>query len=383
MKIAELFVELGFDIKGKDDLKAVETSLVNIAAAARDVVKALAQLAAAKVPKNMRRVLAPQQNQPGGGGGNPPSGPTVFPQQPGQPPGGGGTPPPLAWGSFLAKVLGIGTLVLAVKKLIGVLSNLAKNAFTAAVNTELFTRQTSVGRRTLKEWELAVMKAGLNREEAANAFKTMAQKRERAFLTGEGATPFLQLFGGIPRNDEELFEQFRERTRYMTKEQAVMWGEMLGFTADFAAFLHTRRDEIDSLAGRIATDEQQAAIVKLNAAWQELKFNMEQLAEMVLSDFAPALTKLLNILNVLTSMGLLRKVVDPLGAAGTTGFRPTSFASYASGGNTTNNSPTITVNVEGNATPATATAIVEALRRETAWAFYSRAPANLAPVPQQ
>jgi len=380
MKIAELFVELGFKIEGKDDLKAVETSLVNIAAAARDVVKALAQLAAAKIPKNLRRALTPQtQNQPGGGGGGtPPAGPSAFPQQPSQPPGGGGSPP-AAWGQFIARVLGIGTLVLAVKKLIGVLSSLAKNAFTAAVNTELFTRQTSVGRRTLKEWELAVMKAGLNREEAANAFKTMAQKRERAFLTGEGATPFLQLFGGIPRNDEELFEQFRERTRYMTKEQAVMWGEMLGFTADFAAFLHTRRDEIDSLAGRLSTDEQQAAIVKLNAAWQELKFNIEQLAEKILGDLAPALTKIVGILNGLIGIGPKARELDPLG---TRNFRPTSFAPYAAS-TTVTNSPTITVEVNGAASPAaTGEAVVEALRREVQRAYYGRAPANLAPVPQ-
>ena len=134
MKIAELFAELGFKVEGKDELKGFETSLQNIANAARQAALALKELAAARVP---RQIIIGAKNAPSGGA---PTGNRVIPGMvnfigPVQPAPYSGPPPPLlqqpqggistsvlqglkSLGVLGLKVLGIATVAVALKKLV-------------------------------------------------------------------------------------------------------------------------------------------------------------------------------------------------------------------------------------------------------------------------
>lgn len=399
MKVAEIFAELGIKLTGssKTDLDGFEQQLINIANAAKQAAAALVALSKAQVPKGLTVAATKQQNAPPATAvamtpGTPAA---ASPTQPGNPPAlPGNKPLPnsvmqglKSLGMLGLKVLGIGTIVLALKSLISALGRWLKASVAATVSTELFTRQTGTNRKTLKEWELASTKAGLAEGEAANAFKMLAQKRQQILATGEGATPFGQLRINAMAKPEEVFRQFQERTRNFTQEQAVFWGSLLGFSEDFSAWLHSFQGDIERLPeGALLSDKEQKAVVSLNASWVDLTTALERLRDKVVADVAPAFQGLLDILigvaNVLTLFKPLREafVGNPFGAAQSLTSPP-----RGGGGQTVNNTLEVTLN--GLRDPATVQKALEGqsekfFNRMTGRAYYQTPPSNLAPQPQ-
>lgn len=398
MTVASIFAELGIKLTGssKTDLDGFEQQLINIANAAKQAAAALVALSKAQVPKGLTVATTKQQNAPAATAvAVTPGTPAVAsPAQPGNPPAlPGNKPLPNAvmqglksLGVLGLKVLGIGTIVLALKSLISTLGRWLKASVEATVSTELFTRQTGTNRKTLKEWELASTKAGLAEGEAANAFRMLAQKRQQILMTGEGATPFSQLGINPLAKPDEIFRQFQTKTRNLTEAQAVYWGSLIGFSEDFSAWLHAQRGEIQRLDDQVLSDKEQAAVMSLNEAWVNLTTTLSLLRDKITADLAPALNDLLTlvtgIVNVLAIIKPLREAVmgNPFGAMQSLTSPPRS-----GGGQTVNNTLEVTLN--GLRDPAAVQKALEGqsekfFNRMTGRAYYQTPPNNLAPQSQ-
>jgi hypothetical protein len=314
MRIAELFGELKLKITGDSlaELQKFESSLRGIATAAKDAAAALAILAKAKVPRGLAQVTTATVRststtttnatvaQPGvvavPGNNATVAQPGVV-AVPGTPVGAPGQTPTAvlqglkSLGSLGLKLLGITAIVGTLKMLANTLSRWVGASVDAVKATTLFTRQTGLSNQTMQEWELAAKKAGLNEGEAANALSGFTHAWQRMNLLGEGNTGAFGLLGIDPSaSADKIFERFRERSKNMTRPQAVLFGEELGFTKDFAAFLHGMRGELKSLNGLVLTGDEQKRVNDLNSAWVEMSTKIGMLRDKIVSDASPAIS---------------------------------------------------------------------------------------------
>jgi hypothetical protein len=411
VKVAEIFADLGIKLSGasKTDLDGFEQQLVNIANAAKQAALALAQLSKMQMPRGLR--AAPASGGGGGGPttiavpvGRPPAPGTVDFIGPMRPPGYNGSTPPLleplpnaamqglkSLGMLALKIAGIGTIAIALKSLISTLGRWLRASMAATVSTELFTRQTGVNRQTMTQWEQAATKSGLAEGEAANAMKMLTQKRQQILTTGEGATPFYQLGVNAMAKPDEVFRQFQERTRHMSEAQAVYWGTLIGFSEDFAAFLHAQRGDLQTLNGQLLNDREQKSVVELNAAWVDLSNTLGRLRDKIVSDFAPALTQVLDVVtkasSVFTSAKEFRDAGRHLLTGDFFGLGRDIFGAMRSGSAGTTVENNVNVNIDGSGDPrATGKAAADAMRTEidrmNASAYYQRYQLLGGPQPQ-
>lgn len=401
MRVAEIFGELGLKISGasKSDLDGFEKSLLGIANAAKQAAAALAQLSGMRVPKNLRTTSAPQQNQP-----NPAQAPgatTVLAATPGPAQNQPNPTPPANPSSgtqqnqiaravlFGLKVLGLGTLVVAIKRLISTMVGWVGASMKAAVGTELFTRQTGLSRKAMLEWELASQKAGLAEGEAAQAMETFTQKWQHMRLTGEGAAPFGMLGIDPSAGPEKIFRKFQERTKNMNAAEAVYFGTLLGFSKDFAAFLHDQKGEIRRLNDEVLSDREQKNVTELNAAWVDLTASLGRLRDKIVSDLGPALTGLMStvtsVVDYLSAHSQQRndtlKSLAAFSVPGAGAIYGPGVSSYEAlknlFGYKGSSAPSITndvqITVDGSKDPrATGEAVRQALDKATGSAYYQR-----------
>lgn len=393
MRVAEIFGELSLKLSGssKADLDGFEKSLLGIANAAKQAAAALAQLSGMRVPKNLRTTSAPQQNQP-----NPaqaPGGTTVPAATPGPAQNQPNPAPPVNPSSgtqqnqiaravlFGLKVLGLGTLVVAIKRLISTMVGWVGASMKAAVGTELFTRQTGLSRKAMLEWELASQKAGLAEGEAAQAMETFMQKWQHMRLTGEGAAPFGMLGIDPSAGPEKIFRKFQERTRNMSAAEATYFGTLLGFSKDFAAFLHDQKGEIRRFNDEVLSDKEQKNVTELNAAWVEMSSNIGRLRDKIVSDLAPGLTEWIKLIGD-TATSIVRsreKVYDFFDKLGDVLEGPTpsqiqhSWLPRSNTGASTTVNNDVSIQVDGSKDPrATGEAVRQALDKATGSAYYQR-----------
>ena len=408
MKIAEIFAELGIKLSGssKTDLDGFEKQLLNIANAAKQAAAALAQLSKTSVPRGLRMAATPGSTPPNTSGtptatviaahptpGTPAAVPPVLPPSN---PNGPAMPNSVlqglkSLGMLGLKILGIATIAVALKSLISTLGRWLRASMAASVSTELFTRQTSVNRKTMKEWELAATKAGLSEGEASSAMKSFSQRWQNMRMTGEGAAPFSFLGIDPSAGPEKIFQKFRDKTKSMSNEEAVYFGTLLGFSEDFAAFLHSLKGDITRLpADQLLTDQQQQAVVGLNAAWVDFTTSMARLRDMLVADVSPALTRILDIgkhfADFFTANKSARDIVGSVTGHIASGQYLKAAADFltipTSAGGSVQTTNVGTVNINGVQDPDKwKSAFEQKVDRMIGGAYYQRPPSNLAPAP--
>lgn len=386
MKIAELFVQLGFKVEGKDDLLQFEKSMQNIAAAARNAALALKILARTQVPK----VLMMRQPSAAPGATNP-----NVAVQPGA--YNGPTPPMLpgpaqtlptsvlqglkSLGMLALKVGGIATVAMALKKLVSALTDMVRISMQATFAVDKFTSQTGLSRRELKEWERVAALSDMKAEQLQETFKALQQRSRQIRWTGEGATPFLQLGIDAMASPTEIAKQFAERTKQMDQATAVFWGNQIGLSEDFIYMLRKNADKLDSLLpGTELGEDEYKNITALNAAWKELTFNIGALKDKLVSELAPSIKWVVDqITNWVKLMAVSKPIRDFVLKGGIMNpFMALPLMRDLRSSNSTKVENNVEVNVNGADRPKeTARETAAAVDRALSDAYYQQAPAGL------
>lgn len=394
MKVAEIFAELGFKVQGADELKAFETSLQNIANAARNAALALKILSRTPVPKGLTTLATPKTPAPGTGV------PTVVvtPATPGGVPYGPPAPPPVltpagpppvsnsvlqglkSLGAMGAKVLGIATVAIALKKLVSALTEMVKASMAATFAVDKFTSITGMSRRELKEWERVAALSDVKAEELQDTMKRLQQQSRNIRWTGEGATPFLQMGINAMASPSEIMKQFAKRTKDMDTATAVYFGGLIGLSDNMVYMLRKNADKLDQLLpkGELA-EEEHTSVMELNKAWKDLTFTLGLLRDRLVADIAPALKWVVDQMTLMSKVLTISKPMREWAAVGGP-FNPAGIIvplmkAYASPSNSTKVENNVKVEVTGSDRPKeTARETAGAIRRELSDSYYGRPP---------
>ena len=377
MKIAELFAELGFQIKGADELKAFETSLNNIASAAERAAAALKQLAGQKMPEGLKSIRIVQQTSTGA---------VKVPPI--------AAPPKIAGGAFedssgdmasifsrglkpLMKIFGIAGLVSVLADLVSSLKRLAIDSAKAQFEMNQFTKQTGMTRDEMKQWEFIAAKGGISAEELQKQFISLQDIGQQIrFGQRMPASPAL----GIVQTQapDVVLKEFARATQNMDMATARMFAESHGIDPRMVFVLREYLDQLGRTSKSALLQPGQVEDVnKMNQAWIELGFTIKLLSDKLVAEFAPALWELFNIINqILNTTGVARNIARysltlgaPMSAASLFGRDMISAASRMGGSQTTNNQTTATIHVDGAQNP---TATAQAIKRELSDAFSQR-----------
>lgn len=393
MKIAELFAELGFKIEGEDKLLQFEQSLNNIATAARNAALSLKALAQSQIPKSftVRTVTAAQSLANTTAISNPnfigPLQPAAYqgPQPPKLGAGGSGLPVSVlqglkSLGMLGLKVAGIGTVALALKKMVAAMIDMVRVSMQASYAVDKFTTQTGLSRRELKEWERIAALSDIKAEALQETLKGLQQRSRQIRFTGEGATPFLQLGIDAMASPTEIMRQFAERTKQMDTATAVYFGGLIGISDEMVFMLRKNADKLKTLVASSELDQTQFKnLTELSAAWQDLNFNLGALKDKIVSDFAPAIKWVAEQVNSAVRIMTISKTARDWVLSG--GPITSSVIPMIRGmgqGNTTKVENNVEVNVNGSDRPKeTAREAAKAVSRELSDAYYQQFPAGV------
>ncbi len=407
MKVAELYAQLGVKVDRHDlgMLKEFEHTLNGIANAAKSAAAALKQLAQTPLSRGFSRLAKTAGASVAGTTAPAAAGVTAAPTSPqtamgwwkqfqaqqrlvnqlmapmatGQHPN---TPFATALGkslgSVLLKTLGIATLGMAVKTLASAFKEMTQASMAAVFGVDKFTTQTGLSREELKRWEYVAALSDVTTEELQDTLKGLQQTTRRIQFTGEGATPFLQLGINAMSSPTEIMRQFAQRTRAMDTGTAVYFGRLTGISENMVYMLRKNVDNLDKLLpDRMLTDTQQRAMMDLNTEWAKLTFNIGLLRDKFVVGLAPALTRILELMDRLLDWQMSAK--DP-SAAGRTFMSPMGMAfpgllGSMIGGSTTNINNDIKIENRGTgSSPADGRAMGQAFVKETSKAYIQRTP---------
>lgn len=384
MKIASLFVELGFKVEGSDldNLRSFETTLSNIAASAERAVSALKQLGMVKI-KLPRTPAAPAATP----GAAVPA--TLVPATPGTTPT---TPAAPAGGSFgssvfaglskafpglkmFAQLGALGAVVALLSKAVisatTAIVRMSKAALDSAVSTDKARATTGLSVGEIKGFEMFAAKAGINSDavvEAAKSFQTAAQ--EIRYGGGDPAA-----FGFVGINPFQpvaaILKDFVSQTKDLNVEEARYRAQRIGINDELFSALRQYGPEISKAldSSLMLSDEQQKNTREAAQAMAELTLAVKMTYDVFFADLAPLVRDiaigLRNWLMYMPSKNLQYQ---------NTYIRPTAPALTAKIGSGTNQN-NVTVNadiqVDGAKSPtATAEMISRELKRSLSDAYY-------------
>ena len=281
MKIGELFVELGFNVKGADKLKAFETSMVNAANAATKLIVAMRILAGLKVPdayKNLRAIKV-EKDQP------------AVPQNEQTP---DQNAPKLQKGlKDITRALGVLGILGVLQKLTQTMKNLLVGAAKSQFELNQFTKQTGMTRDQMKRWELLGAKAGMSAQDMQQQMLSL-QDRATEILMGQRApaAPSLGLTGEIS-SPETLIKQLAEATRGMEPMMMRAFSQAYGVDPRLVTTLQEFPDAMESVNQSLLLTKREAdSINELNQAFIELKNTVSLRADQALASFSDELKAL-------------------------------------------------------------------------------------------
>jgi hypothetical protein len=307
MKVAELFVELGFAVKGEDKLKEFETSLISAAAAAKSLVASLTQLVGLKLPQpGAASQAAPSSGRRGGYGqfnqmmgvGAPLPGNSAFigPLAPTAAPVAGNTAVVQGikqFGLFAKQLLGIGSLAYVLKHLVSSMVDLSKAAMKASFTTDKFSKQTGLSREELKRWEYAATGSGVSSEEIQTNLAKLAQQ-SFGILRGENleAASVASGYGiDLLQSAGDILKQFGQKAAGLSLVEAQWLASKVGISPDVAYMMREIRGLVPSITpGQALTDEQQTKTMKAAAASEEAGVAFTALMRKWTADIADGLT---------------------------------------------------------------------------------------------
>lgn len=362
MQIAELFAKLKFEIDGADKAAALHKSLEGIAAAARDAVLALKGLSQIKATRQIGRVIGAVQTAQ--------TTAAAAPSVPAVPAAGGAGAAGFAGagglGSLFLKALGVGSLLIVMKRLISALKDLALNALSAGRATDRFRIVTDISTQELRKWERMAEISGMSQDEMRETLFALSQRASRIRKGLEGGTAIDAMFGldaGMSGADQ--LRQIRSKLRGMSGQDAATWLNSIGISPNVVYMLKQFGDELDRLDKEsVATEEQLKNIRELNKAWGELTIQIQNAGRAIMSELSPALKWFLELL--IGTVKVLRPGSNTQEEA--EGMIRKLFP-LPQGTRTSSN--TINIEVNGAGDPQRASALVmDALRREMGVALF-------------
>ena len=302
MKVAELFVELGFVVKGEDKLKGFEASLISAADAAKSLVASLAQLAGLKLPQQgTASSTTPAQ--------------TVTPST-GVPPKPGNEafigPLPLSakqekafakqekaldksnksFGVFAKQLLGLGSLAIILKQLGSALVAATKAAIKTSFATDKFGKATGLSRDELLKWQYAADKSDVSPESIRDNLSNLAQRAFEMKYLGQHQEAASLLTGwglDMQQSPDKLLEQFGKRFANSSLNEALMIAKVAGISPDVAYMMHANKGTIPTRPpGEGLNVEQQTALMEfgkdINNFWTRIgALTNKAIAELTIS----------------------------------------------------------------------------------------------------
>ena len=322
MRIAELFVELGFKVQGADKLKAFETSLTNAASAATRLVVAMRMLAGLKVPDAYKNLRAIKMSSAG------PQPPVL--NQPGtfdQPDTGTGIQKGL---KDISKLLGIMGLAGILKSLITGLKNMVRDSLKAQMELNQFSKQTGMSRQEFKKWQYLVNKVGMSQQELEQQIIAINTK---AFQISRGERlPSGPLAVEEAADFETVLRQFEAATRNFTPAQQTAFARDYGFDPRLVTALRDFPNAFDEFSKTFElTKQQEQNLNDLNEALNDLQMVVTERVTQAFSELAPLLLDVVRVLQefVKTPTEFLQKHAEQFqfGARFAGGALPTTIAS--------------------------------------------------------
>lgn len=344
MKVAELYAQLGIKVDTQDlqVLKEFETTLAGIATAAKNAAMALRELGKtplsrgiSKLAKINAKVAAPAGGALGGAAS------PVAPESQQAPEKAFAVALSKVIGNALLKTLGIATLAMSIQKLTASI----KDSMRMAMQTSKTQRQTGMALASLRRYEYIGGLAGIEPQTVQETFQNFRQMFENLRETGTLSAVFAKLGMTVSDDAEAMFRSFFQATKNMDEGRAKYFASLLGISDDLL-YAMRKFGDTEVPEGLTPTDAQISNLSNLNTEWNKLTKNLGLVAEQIVMFVAPALTKVLEIINGFVTWGATVRDMQLSGrtfmSQGGMGFvNPTMF----SPGNAVRPSPTINNNV--------------------------------------
>jgi hypothetical protein len=322
VKIASLFVELGFKVEGSDldSMRSFETTLSNIAASAERAVAALKQLGMVKI--KLPRTPAAAAATPGAATATPtPSAPSrPLPGMmefigPVKPP----TPPPAApasgtFGSSIfaglskafpglkmfAQLGALGAVVALLSKAVTsattAIIRMSKAALDSAVSTDKARATTGLSVAEIKGFEMFAAKAGIGSDavvEFAKNLQTAVQEMRYA-----GGDPVAYGFAQVDpfQPVAGFLKDFVSQTKDLTTEEARYRAQRIGMNDELFYALRQYGPEISKAldSSLMLSDEQQKNTREAAQALSELTLAVKMTYDAFFADLAPLIRDIAN-----------------------------------------------------------------------------------------
>jgi hypothetical protein len=302
MKVAELFVELGFAVKGEDKLKGFEASLISAAAAAKSLVAELTTLAGLKPPQQVAAAptaaqqvaAAPTTAQPVAA----PSGvlPPILAPQTAIPPSTAASPGAAinqslkSFGVFAKQLLGLGSLAVILRQLGSALVDMTKSTIKTSFATDKFGKATGLSREELLKWQYAAGKSDVSPESIRDNLSNLAQRAFEMRYLGQHQEAASLLTGwglDMQLSPDKLLEQFGKRFANSSLNEALMIAKVAGISPDVAYMMHANKGVIPTRPpGEALSAEQQLAVMKAGTALNNLGTSISALKDKAIAELA-------------------------------------------------------------------------------------------------
>jgi hypothetical protein len=298
MKVAELFVELGFAVKGEDKLKGFEASLISAAAAAKSLVAELTTLADLKpsqqgtAAQQVAAASTTAQQVAAPSGVLPPilAPQTAIPPSTAASPGAAINQSLKSFGVFAKQLLGLGSLAVILRQLGSALVDMTKSTIKTSFATDKFGKATGLSREELLKWQYAAGKSDVSPESIRDNLSNLAQRAFEMRYLGQHQEAASLLTGwglDMQLSPDKLLEQFGKRFANSSLNEALMIAKVAGISPDVAYMMHANKGVIPTRPpGEALSAEQQSAVMKAGTALNNLGTSISALKDKAIAELA-------------------------------------------------------------------------------------------------
>lgn len=165
-----------------------------------------------------------------------------------------------------------------------------------------FTQQTGDSAQALQQWQVAAASANpaLGVDQIAQSIQTLENNLVEIRKFGQGnASPFawLQIDIAHGENAIDVLEQLRDRVQGLDRVTAVNLIQKMGLNPGFINILTRSKEEFDALVKSMSrSDGTINTLQKMGERIANLKLNLILFKDNLIADFAPAINKLLDVL---------------------------------------------------------------------------------------
>lgn len=229
------------------------------------------------------------------------------------------------FGAALLKVLGVASLVMALKQL----TSSIKDSMRMAMQTSKTQRQTGMALASLRRYEYIGGLAGMEPGAVQETFQNFRQMFENLRETGTLSAVFAKLGMTISSDAEAMFRSFFQATKDMDEGRAKYFASLLGISDDLL-FAMRNFGDAEVPKSLLPTQDQLNSLSNLNVEWNRFVKNLSLLGEQIAIRLNPALESVLNTLNMIITnpindrpRSFSESLINALGAFGGPG---TAFA---------------------------------------------------------